>query len=176
MDTKSFVEKVRYHASEGKGISNPLLNRLARLVCSQNFKGVYAANRIPRGLLRLPRFTIIVNLGEKTASPKPLPIGHFVSLSFDRESVFYVDPYGLPCLQPRVLRFIKDSGRQLWENRVQVQHWDSPYCSLFALLFTLYFDTPRRREVAKPKLLFHRKNLRLNDAKCVYYLNKLILL
>lgn len=162
---------IRRHVTKGKGVSNVLLQRLAKQVCSKDFRGVFAANRIPRALAGFPRFVIIVNLGEKAVN-RPLKVGHFVCIAAEpNKKVRYVDPYGIPCMQPKVLRFLKETRRKLWENTQPVQAMSSAHCSLYALLFALYLDK-RPRGL---RLLFDSTDLEGNDKRCVNYLYRIIL-
>lgn len=159
------------HVSKGKGISNVLLERLCKKMCSKRFKGVFAANKVPRLLAGLSRFTVIVNLGEVDGGREKLPVGHFVCIAAEPDRVAYIDPYGMPCMQPKVLSFLKDTRRPLWENDRQIQHFDSPYCGLYAVLFTVYFD---KEAYEWMRLKFNKRDLMANDKKCVEFIEKLI--
>ncbi len=167
---KRLVKNIRLHAAEGKGVSNVLLDRIARLVCTKSFRGVFAANKIPRILAARPRFIIIVNLGVKSPGKTKLPVGHFVCISARPDEIDYVDPYGMPCLQPDVLGFLTDCGRHVRENKRQIQHMDSPYCSLFSLLYAIYFD----KGDSNFKMKFNKQRLKANDKKCMQYLIAII--
>lgn len=161
--------------SADKGVSNTLLARLGRTSCrGGDFYGVYPANKIPRWICKRGRFVIIVNLGERVPGRR-LPVGHFVCVAGERRRVNYIDSYGMPCMQPKVLRFLKDCRREIWENEKQMQHLESAYCGLYALLFTVYFD--RKFSHALPpgfKLRFYKGGLKSNDKKCVQYLQQLL--
>ncbi len=167
---KRLLDNIRLHAAEGKGVSNILLNRIARLVCTNDFKGVFAANKIPRVLAGRPRFIIIVNLGVRLPGRAKLPVGHFVCISARPNEIDYVDPYGLPCLQQNVLSFLSDCARQVRENKRQIQDFESPYCSLFSLLYAIYFDKAN----FNIKIKFNKTKLKANDQKCMQYLIALI--
>lgn len=162
---------IKTHVSKHKGISNVLVERLCKKVCSKDFKGVFAANKLPRRLAIVGRFSIIVNLGETDGSDTDLPVGHFVCISAVPTRISFIDPYGLPCIQPRVLSFLKESRRPIWENVRQIQHFDSPYCGLYSILFTVYFDKEAQSWL---RMDFNKSNLLKNDEKCMYYLEKII--
>ena len=159
------------HASRSKGISNALLERLCKRLCSKDFKGVFAANKIPRLLAGVSNFSIIVNLGEVDGSDAEIPVGHFVCINGNAERILYIDPYGLPCMQPKVLEFLLLSRRPLMENMRQIQHFDSPYCGLYSVLFVVYFDKEASDWM---KMKFNKKELWGNDKKCVGYLKRLL--
>lgn len=174
---KSGVEKwseitnmIESHVSRGKGISNALVERLCKKFCSNDFKGVYAANKLPIALASVGRFSIIVNLGEVEGDDTTLPVGHFVCITAEPNSISYIDPYGLPCIQPKVLHFLRESRRPMWENVRQIQHFDSPYCGLYSILFTVYFDKDAKRWL---RMNFSKRDLRQNDRRCVNYLERL---
>lgn len=175
---------VEEHADPERGLTNTVVERFCRLVCSSAFAGVFSADCIPeRRLCTAPAFCMVVNLGErrrKDGRPRraPLPLGHFVAISAapDRREVRYFDPYGLPPTQPHVRRFLLrrrgEDGRVRSQLR-QVQHFDSKCCGLFASLFAAYYD-PGRASPPDFPLRFHRVRLRRNDALCARYLRRLI--
>lgn len=166
--------EIRRHVSAEKGVSNTLLSRLGRLICGKDFRGVHPANKIPRSLAARGRFVIIVNLGERVPGVK-LPVGHFVCVAGEVGRVNYVDPYGLPCIQPKVAKFLADCQRTVWENDRRVQHIDSTYCALYSLLFAVYFDRKFNNSLPdKFRIKFYSQTLKRNDRKCVQYLQRLI--
>ena len=176
-------ERVGINVKPGRGISNRLLRRLTTLACTDSFRSVFSADCIPTArLARRGKFCIIVNLQPRLAGPPAAAshgAGHFVAIVVDRHRVRYLDPYGLPCQQTQVLTFLKQvgrvGGRQVHFNRRQIQSFDSVYCSLYALLFCLYFD-PGRKDRPKFKLEFYddEDELLRNDEKCVRYIKDLI--
>ncbi len=164
------VRSIKSHVGKGKGISNVLIDRLCKKMCSDDFRGVFSANKIPRRLAGVGHFTIIVNLGEVDGSANKLPVGHFVCIAARPERISFIDPYGLPCIQPKVLTFLSEARRPIVENSRKIQHVDSPYCGLYSILFAVYFD---KRADEWLKLNFSKKNLLDNDKKCVQYLKLL---
>ncbi len=165
------AERIEAHVSRGKGISNTLVNRLCRKMCSKDFRGVFAANKIPRRLAGVGRFIIIVNLGEVDGGGDgELPVGHFVCVAAQPEEINFIDPYGLPCMQPKVLSFLTEARRPIKENVQKIQHLDSPYCGLYSVLFAVYFD---KEPSERLKLKFNKTKLMENDRKCVEYLKQL---
>jgi hypothetical protein len=180
---KELTQAVDSHVKHSIGTSNKFIENFAFDLCSPYFVGVFAANRIPRRELKdRERFIIIVNLGEKKRASKgesraQSPVGHFVVVCAEKKRIQYWDPYALPCLQPKVLDFIRRSGRQRTEtNKLQIQDFNSVYCGFFCLMYAGY---QARCMIGKPprfKLRFYKsvQNLKRNDTKCVDYLKKLV--
>lgn len=167
--TEELFRRVRRHVSSADGMSNLSLERLCRLSCGPDFKGVYAADCIPDGLARLARFSIVVNLATVKDAKGSLQVGHFVTVVGSGEAVRYIDPYGFPCHQPLVLRFLTLCGRSKRYSLRQVQDFKSMYCGMYALLFATHFDRG-----GKKKMRFFRrgKDLKKNDALCMKYLRE----
>ncbi len=182
---RRLASNARRHVQRDSGITNTLLERLGFLAAGRHdFQGVYAADCIPAHLASRAHFSIIVNLGERRrrlhAARGPLPVGHFVAIVGTPRCVFYNDPYGRPCTQPRVLDFLALCRRPVSMVLERVQSTSSTFCGLFALLFALYFGRGGRRLINKGRpafrLNFHRgtdRVLRKNDALCVVYLRLL---
>ena len=168
---------VEEHAHPEKGLSNTLVERFCHLICTNFFKGVFAADCIPqRKLAKTPRFCIVVNLGErkKKKRGKPLPVGHFVTIVASPEAVRYFDSYGFPVTQSHVLRFLRLCKRNVLCTPKQVQDFDSKICGLYASLYAGYNDPGRRRDPEFKLRFYVRRKLERNDALCVRYLRKLI--
>lgn len=176
--------RLRIHAPRGRGMSNELVDRLCRVCCSEEYRGTYSADCIPAGLATLGHFIIVANLGtRKNHLFGPLPAGHFVTIGATPSAVYYLDPYGMPCMQADVSRFLshccslRTSRRKGSRNMRQVQHLTSVSCGLFATLFAKTLDRAwERREspaVAFRRLKFHTRaeDLKKNDALCKYYLS-----
>jgi hypothetical protein len=157
-------------------MSNAAVAGLCRLYCTGGrfgeFAGVFPADRLPLHLAARSRFLLVVNLGEigHPSDPTPPPRGHFVTVAAGPSGVLYIDPYGLPCLQPRVNRFLRLCRRRVLANWRQVQDLRSVYCGMYAVLFAAYLDR-------KPnfKLRFHKagRDLRRNDTLCARYLRRM---
>ncbi len=158
------VDRVNANVQEGLGMSNTLVEKLCRRETSDNFKGVFSADKIPGYLAACPLFIIVVNLGRSGQQE-----GHYVTLCGEPNNIKYLDSYALPCLQPDVNRFLHACRRPLITLTRRIQGWDSMYCGLYSTMFTLYQDK-------KPdfELLFSSSNFKENDSKCVRYIRKLI--
>lgn len=162
------------HVNSSVGISNQLLNRLALGMCSRDYLGVFAADCIPPFLAGRPRFIVILNLARKKSGHQS--VGHFVTVLANPNSVYYVDPYGMKCVQPDVERFLRECGRTVRQNKRQYQDMKSVYCGMYCLLFAAYADRRNSANPPKFKLRFFRqkKKLLANDTKCVQYVRRLI--
>ena len=176
---KKFISQlkadVQSHVDKDAGISNTLLERFGRNLCSEDFLGVFSADTIPqRQLIKRGRFIVIINLGEKKGKGDNIPVGHFVTVCADPSRLQYLDPYGLPCLQPRVRSFVSQCNRPVYENLQQLQTLKSNYCGFYCLLFALYLDRVRNRSTPRFALKFDKHDLKKNDSLCMKYLKRLM--
>ena len=169
-EVKVLAKRVRENVSKNKGLTNTLIRNFCFKTCTEDFKGLFSADRIPKKLCVYPRFIIVVNLGkrEERANVSDLPVGHFVTIVGTPHAVYYLDPYGLPCMQENVLHFLRECRREVLENSRQIQDYDSVYCGMYSILFAKYADRDWPF-----KLEFCHKHLRRNDQKCVMYLKKM---
>ncbi len=173
---KRFLRDIANHADKWRGMSNKLVEKLARGLCSKNFRGVFAADSIPVAKLAgRPRFIVILNLARERPGPLFSFNGHFVSIVAYPNSIRYFDPYGLPCTQPDVKDFLSQCQRPIRQNRQQIQDKKSVYCGMYCLLFAAYNDRKNSSSPPGFKLTFHKRKeqLKLNDTKCVQYLRRL---
>ena len=162
---KRLEKRVKLNVKRGEGITNITVLRFCTLVCNKfYFRGVFSADRIPRTLSQRKNFVAIVNLAGSREYK-----GHFVTLVGSSKSVYYVDSYGLPSVDSRVNYFLKLCNRPVLFNLRQIQHFDSAYCALYAILFALYFE-----KKAPFRLKFKRRSLLDNDKLCCTYIRKLI--
>ena len=167
------VAGVREHVRSGSGVTNTLVNRFCREICSSDFQGVFSADCIPLRLAARPRFIIVVNLGKRKGVEGELPVGHFVTIAASPSTVTYIDPFGFPCVQRDINTFLHLCGRRVYTNLRQIQHFNSVYCGFFAILFASYLD---RRHHAKKKIFqlrFKDTNLYQNDKLCMKYLQRI---
>ena len=135
---------------------------------SNAYYGTFPADAIPEHLLGTQRFQIIVNTSRTTDPPGSG--GHFIEIEASPERIIYIDPFGKPCQQPDIAKFIQDCQRpETYFNSSAVQDVSSVFCPLYCALFVLYHHL-------KPhwKLDFSRADLRANDKKCMHYINRLI--
>lgn len=164
------TKAVNDNVKKGKGVSNSFVRNFARQFCDKNiFKGVFSADRIPTSAIaNNPRFTLIVNLATYGE-----PVGHFVTIGGSPKKITYIDPYGLPCLQPHVQRFLTACQRPVEINRKQVQHFNSVYCGLYAIMFLKKMEREIKEGGKTFTLTFYSHRQKRNDKLCMLYLQKL---
>lgn len=144
------------------------------MVCSSDFKGVFSADCIPHNLAAISRFIIVINLGTRKGVRGKLPVGHFVTLVASPTSLIYIDPFGLPNMQPDINIFLQLCKRKnVYVNLRQIQHFNSVYCGFYAILFACYFDKQYHSKKKLFSLHFKNSNLYKNDSLCVEYLRRI---
>lgn len=159
-------ERVKINVTS-KGVTNQTIDAFCRHLCPEIHKGTFPSDMIPDNISSFSLFSIIVNLG--TLKRKQLiPIGHFVTIIKTKLHIIYIDPFGLPCLQPDVIRFMMLCQCPVYHNNKQIQDISSNYCGMFAILFSCYFDR-------KPSFsMTFSAQYKSNDHKCITYLKKII--
>ncbi len=177
---RSHLAAVRHgintHVRPGRGVTNTVLNRLAKLACDEDFHGVYSSDCLPFRLTIRPKFVIIVNLAESDA-----PAGHFVTIAAVRNKVYYLDSFGLGLFVKRVADFVNLCKRPIYTNAARIQDFASVNCGMYALLFAVYLNRKMQQGAAQPwrkprfRLNFFKKKswLRKNDKLCFDYLRRL---
>ena len=109
------------HGLTTKDIVNAL--RLKR-----SFGGCFPSDKIPR-FYQFP-CTIVVNT--QTADK---PGQHWVAIHITKYASFYFDSFGLPALEPHILRYLKSYSRRVVYNPSCIQHMFSTSCGLFCIAF-----------------------------------------
>lgn len=168
---EKLFQQVDDHVRPGSGLSNEIVESFCRLRSSKDFVGVYSADYIPDKLAARGTFILAVNLGKRRGERKKLPVGHFVVISARPSMLYYLDPYGMPCMQENVQRFLRLCRRPVEYNLKQIQHLDSAYCGLYAVLFVLCFD---KASGGRDTFKWKRKRIIENDQLCVRYLRKIL--
>ena len=166
MTAEQIVRELSDHVGEEWGMTNQLVNGLARKVCTRLYRGLYtpltlrelSASDIEE-MKKYSPFTVICNPG-----------AHFVTIYCTPQYVLYLDPFGKECRQKDVKKFLSRLSSHIFHNRTQIQHTTSNHCGLYALLFALYLD----REPQHMKLKFSTRSKNKNDKLCVTYIEKLI--
>lgn len=158
------------HVDSKLGITVSLINSICKTLCPNRYIGVYESHQLPiKKLINKNYFTIIILL-------KGTVTGHFVTVHATPNSILYIDPFGLPCFDLVVLKFLntcinkKKKPRVVLMNTNQIQHKKSVYCGMYAVLYALYFDSDNNCM----KLNFNKTSLLSNDNKCKRYINQLI--
>ena len=168
---KKLDRRVSANARKGKGLTNIVVDKFCRETCGKDYKGVYASDCLPIKLCGRHRFIIVVNLQPRREhlNNPTLLAGHFVTIYAAPDLIYYLDPYGLPSLEPRVNRFLHLCARPVQFNLRQIQDFNSVYCGLFAILFANYLDKrPNFR------LKFNKRRLRANDKLCKDYIARIL--
>ena len=104
------TKKIRVNTGKYRGLSNKVVDRFCRQMCSDNYKGTFAADKIPNKLARHSKFVIVVNLGKTgklQATGQKIPIGHFVTICGMPGQIYYIDSYGLPSVVDTINSFLK---------------------------------------------------------------------
>ena len=166
------VSIINNHVASKFGITKTLLNSICSSFAPNLYKGLFSPQEIPfQKLKKLSHFTIIVHL-------KGLTIGHFVTIYVSPTTIYYIDPYGFPCLDQNVRTFLKKlrnntkwMKRNIFYNEKQIQHRKSVYCGFYAILYVIYFDSNVNQNKVTIKF---SNNLFNNDMLCKQYINKLI--
>ena len=162
---------IKSNIAPKKGMTNVAVNDICLMLNLKLYQGVHAADRIPSHLHRCRQFTVIVNLATRREAQA---VGHFITIYAQPEHIFYIDSFGLPCWQKDVRRFLKNCRRPVVFSDRQLQAVNSSHCGLYAILYTLYFDHPRRNfHMTFERNIDGRKNKK-NDVLCIKYLNQLV--
>ena len=170
------AELFQTHVTPDRGITNSFLTDLASHLSLSSFRGVFAADEIPRKLIREERpFSIIVNLAKRRpSSSSPFSnTGHFVCLRVEENFVLYIDSFAMGCWQENVCRFLGEMNVPVFSNTTLIQHPKSMYCGLFAMLFCLLFDM-QEKGLKTTRFNFDSKNLKRNDSLCISYFKDMI--
>lgn len=163
-DVMNKVQKLlKSHVSQEWGITNDLVQDIAATLCpGDTYKGLYMPDQLSRivSMKSVHRpFTLIVNVGR-----------HFVTIYCHDNYVLYLDPYGIPCVQPHVRQFLNVLSPNIFFNETKIQTVRSKHCGLYAILFAQYYDVPLRD--FKLKFIRNPENDE-NDDRCIFYLHKL---
>ena len=102
---------------------------------SKFYKGTFSANTIPTKLSELKRFSIVCNLSDHNEAGS-----HFVCIIKLNNELLYIDSLGLPCLENNISSFLCRNRVKLFHNNAQFQDFKSDFCSLYCIMFVLYFE------------------------------------
>ena len=162
---QSIVDQLSDHVSADWGMTNDLVNHLASSLAPRLYRGLFLPEELPTKLssksaylLKDRPFTIIVNVG-----------GHFVGVYCADQYTIYFDPFGLPCMQTQLKQFLRKLKQPVFFSKKKIQTISSKHCGLYAVLFVLYHDKPKRTF----KMQFGRRAGLKNDKLCVQDLHKL---
>ncbi len=164
---QAVLESVRTHVSPRKGITNVMLDSMARGMNLKLYRGLFNARELATEKTDFDhssRFTIIINVGR-----------HFVCVHNCGDKLLYLDSYGVSCLNPLVCDYLlQHFGKKtpIYYNKLAIQTLDSTFCGLYCLLFALYLD--KRSNQSKVCLRFTKEPSRRNDRLCMQYMKCLM--
>lgn len=97
-----------------------------------NYIGVFSANNII--VTQRKVITLVCNLSDYKQ-----PGTHFVAIQIDKikKIAEYYDPYGLPCYNASILKYICKYVEHIHYANRQVQHIYSDYCGIHCMAFIL---------------------------------------
>lgn len=153
---------IREHVDKNWGISNKLLDYMAKQLCPNFFKGVFNLRELDTISLSSKKpCSVICNLKQ-----------HFVLIHWTESFVYYIDSFGLECFQPDMCAFLLKLQRPVYVNHTQLQLKSSKHCGLYCLLFSIYLDNPVHMK--KVSLVFSQTPGVGNDKRCIAYLQQLL--
>jgi hypothetical protein len=152
--------------SEDTSISNIYISSFLGRFTS-DFLGVFSCDNIPSKINEKNKFIIICNLSKKFEKGS-----HFICIVSSNDSIIYIDPLGLPCLNKYIIAFLIEAKKNVLYNSNQIQSRDSVCCGFYVILFALYFDTKSRQR--NMKMTFSQVNLSDNDNICIQYIADII--
>ena len=98
-----------------------------------NFLGVYARNRLPRGLKKRHSFSLIANTDPDNKNGQ-----HWIAIYVDEsDNGEYYDPFGFPPIHQSFENFLKKRCSQWIYNRVVVQHPFSTVCGQHCIVYLI---------------------------------------
>jgi len=114
------------------GLTNKYVEDLGKLICGDNFLGVFSSDIQPQFQKKICKFSIIFNKDKHNQ-----PGSHFVAIYSNRSKLFYFDSFGKKCENKLIKKFIKKNlnGRKYIFNKTCIQDNQSLFCGLFCLEF-----------------------------------------
>ena len=150
--------KIAKHVDADIGMTNVMLNKLARILCPNLYRGLFSVEKLKSISFR-PPFSIIVNVGL-----------HFVTVFVAKNHILYFDSYGKNCIRREMCDFMAKYNCRIYYNKSKLQKRTSTHCGLYALLFAAYVDL-----TTKPfELYFYKRAGKKNDELCKMYLQKIV--
>lgn len=150
-------------ADIGFGVTNIFINEYLSKR-SNDFAGTYSCDNIPPHLQAVKRFTIICNLS------KVGQLGsHFVLITSRGMDILYFDPFGRPCSNHDINRFMTGCRRKIVYNDRQIQSPISTKCGLFCILYAIIFDSSQDKNT---RIIKWSHNLFANDKICIRLLKQ----
>jgi len=176
-----FALLLKPHVDQDAGLTNAFIDSLCRELapllawgCRRSracrFQGVFSADEIPsqRRCWRRRGETATCILNLATAQQDSSLTGHFVFVAVSPGQVLYVDPFGLPCLQPDARSFLRSVCRArgdipLHFNDRAIQSERSTTCGLYAILMVLAVEA----DISPLDFQWSTTRLMSNDRRCI---------
>ena len=136
------------------GLTNKYVENIGKEHC-RDFIGTFPCNILPE-IEGKESFSVIFNESRHDEEGT-----HFVAVFANKEKIFYFDSLGLKCENKYINSFIETSGREIKENNVQIQSYNSIFCGYFCLSFIIFMT--KKYEYDKYFEIFSKNNLKLND-------------
>ena len=140
---RKLTREIAPHVDAERGVTNELIRDLCHILCPNYFRGVFSSHELDavadrRRFVGSGYFSVIVNI---SAQPPPAD-GHFVLIHARPSRLLYLDPFGAPCQDAKVMSFVKKcrGDRPFYENKRAIQSPLSTFCGMYAVLFALYYD------------------------------------
>lgn len=140
------------------GLTNDYVENIGKIICGNNFLGVFPSDIQPQFEKKLCKFSIIFNKDKHNK-----PGSHFVAMFFDRSKLVYFDSFGKNCDNKMLKQFIKKNlnGRKYIYNKQCIQADESLFCGLFCVQFIR--SQNKNMSMSKFITSFSKNNLKTND-------------
>ena len=141
------------------GLTNTYVQNLGKIICGDNFLGVFSSDIQPQLKNKNCTFSVIFNKDKHNKAGS-----HFVAIFRDRSKFFYFDSFGKKCDNKVLRKFIKKNlrGKKYLFNKKCIQDGNSLFCGLFCLSFINSFN--KKIHFSKFINKFSNTNLLLNDS------------
>lgn len=147
------------------GLTNKYIEDLGKKHC-KNFIGTFPCNIHPN-VNGKQTFSLVFNESKHNEDGS-----HFVCVYANKKEIFYFDSLGLKCENEYILNFLKTCGREIKENDIQIQSYNSIFCGYFCLSFIFYMKEGYSYRKYFP--IFSKNDLTLNDKIVIELLLKML--
>jgi hypothetical protein len=150
------------------GLSNIYLQDVMDRTCA-TFIGVFSCDGL-RDIKPPAQFSLVCNF-----STSDMVGSHFIALYVTDNSTYYFDPYGLPCIDPEINKFVVSLDRaRNYLSAAGIQDMYSTFCGYFCWGFILSME--QNNNVTTYITHFNTKRLKdKNDVKCIKFIQSAIL-
>jgi len=148
------------------GLTNGYVESIGKKHC-KGFLGVFPCNIQPTIKQINKNFSLIFNESKHNEDGS-----HFIAVFSNSHKIYYFDSLGLKCENEYILKFINQFNKEIIENNVQIQSYNSIFCGYFCLAFVIFMSINKNHKSFFE--IFNVKNLKLNDQIVVDLLIKLL--